>query len=88
MIYHQPYVEKPDTSKKIHKKDMTLIQRFYPFNGYGFSEMPKQEDVLIKNATVWTNESDGILQNTDVLLKNGKIAAIGKNLSACKRKTN
>ena len=53
----------------------------YPFNGYGFSEMPKQEDVLIKNATVWTNEADGILQNTDVLLKNGKIAAIGKNLS-------
>ncbi|HYJ62965.1 MAG TPA: amidohydrolase family protein, partial [Parafilimonas sp.] len=58
----------------------------YPFNGYGFSEMPKQEDVLIKNATVWTNEADGILQNTDVLLKNGKIAAIGKNLSASNAK--
>jgi imidazolonepropionase-like amidohydrolase len=30
---------------------------------------------------VWTNEKEGILTNTDVLLKNGKIAAIGKNLS-------
>jgi len=53
----------------------------YPFNGYGFEEMPKQETILIKNTTVWTNEKDGILQNTDVLIKNGKIAAIGKNLN-------
>jgi imidazolonepropionase-like amidohydrolase len=56
----------------------------YPFNGYGWKEgqAPKQEDVLIKNATVWTNEKDGILQNTDVLLTKGKIAAIGKNLNS------
>lgn len=53
----------------------------YPFNGYGWKEAPKQEDILIKNVTVWTNEKDGVLTNTDVLLKNGKIAAIGKNLS-------
>ncbi len=53
----------------------------YPFGSYGFEESPKQETILIKNATVWTNEKEGILQNTDVLLKNGKIAAIGKNLS-------
>ena len=30
---------------------------------------PKQETILIKNATVWTNEKEGVLQNTDVLLK-------------------
>ncbi len=81
MMIASPYVEKPDTSKPKQKKkdiDTTIL---YPFIGYGFSQMPKQEDVLIKNATVWTNETDGILQNTDVLLKGGKIAAIGKNLS-------
>ena len=53
----------------------------YPFDGYGWEEMPKQENILIKNATVWTNEKDGILENTDVLVKNGKIAKVGKNLS-------
>ncbi len=53
----------------------------YPFNGYGFETAPKQETIIIKNATVWTNEKEGILQNTDVLIKNGKIAAIGKNLN-------
>ncbi|HVG41904.1 MAG TPA: amidohydrolase family protein, partial [Chitinophagaceae bacterium] len=39
------------------------------------------ENILIKNATVWTSEKEGILQNTDVLIKNGKIAGVGKNLS-------
>jgi imidazolonepropionase-like amidohydrolase len=54
----------------------------YPFVAYGNEEQLKQEDILIKNATVWTNEKQGILQNTDVLIRNGKIAQIGKNLSA------
>lgn len=54
----------------------------YPNLGYGFASKPKQEDLLFKNATVWTSEADGILENTDVLIKNGKIARIGKDLSA------
>jgi imidazolonepropionase-like amidohydrolase len=55
----------------------------YPFEPFGWAEdqQPKQETILIKNATVWTNEKEGILQNADVLIKNGKIAAVGKNLS-------
>lgn len=35
---------------------------------------------MIKNTTVWTNEKSGVLKDTDVLIKNGKIAAIGKGL--------
>jgi imidazolonepropionase-like amidohydrolase len=54
----------------------------YPFVGFGNDELPKAETVLIKNATVWTNEKEGILQNTDVLVQNGKISKIGKSLSA------
>ncbi|REA62707.1 amidohydrolase [Dyadobacter luteus] len=54
----------------------------YPFTGFGNEELPKAETVLIKNATVWTNEKEGILQGTDVLVQNGKIAKIGKSLSA------
>ena len=38
-------------------------------------------ETLIKNATVLTI-THGTLTNTDVLLRNGKIAAIGKNLNA------
>ncbi|HEX9649750.1 MAG TPA: amidohydrolase family protein [Cyclobacteriaceae bacterium] len=53
----------------------------YPFMAYGNETVPVVETLLIKNATVWTNESDGILENTDVLLQNGKIARIGKDLT-------
>lgn len=53
----------------------------FPFDGYGWEEAPKQEDLLIKNATVWTNEKDGKLENADVLVKAGKISKVGKNLS-------
>jgi len=54
----------------------------YPFQSFGNEVLPKVESVLLKNATVWTNEKDGIMPNTDVLLENGKIKAVGKNLAA------
>jgi imidazolonepropionase-like amidohydrolase len=38
-------------------------------------------ETLIRNATVLTI-TRGTLENTDVLLRNGKIAAVGKNLNA------
>lgn len=82
MQYVSSYVEKPDTSKKEDKKAPINTTMMYPFKGYGWTTAPVQEDLLITNATVWTNEKDGILQNTDVLIKNGKIAAIGKNLKS------
>ncbi|WP_139923761.1 amidohydrolase family protein [Hymenobacter sp. DG01] len=53
----------------------------YPFVAYGRAEVPAQQTVLIKNATVWTSEAAGKLENTDVLLQNGKIVKIGRNLS-------
>ncbi len=42
---------------------------------------PAAQPVLIRNATVLT-ASRGTLQNTDVLLRGGKIAAVGPNLAA------
>ena len=70
---------KADTAKK--KEPSPLGKITYPFGAYGWETMPTQQDILIKNATVWTSEKEGVLQNTDVLVKNGKIAAIGKNLN-------
>ena len=58
-----------------------LAKITYPFAGFGNEKIPSQETILIKNATVWTNEKEGVLNNTDVLLKNGKIAKVGKDLS-------
>jgi imidazolonepropionase-like amidohydrolase len=74
--------EKKD-DKKVTKPEVGSV--IYPFTAFGLKEKVKQEEILIKNATVWTNEKDGILQNTDVLIKDGKIAAIGKNLTTTGR---
>ena len=53
----------------------------FPFAAYGRAEMPSQQPTLIKNATVWTSDAAGKLENTDVLLVNGKISKIGKGLA-------
>ncbi len=56
----------------------------YPNNGYGFTTAPEQKSILFKNVTVWTNESEGIVAHTDVLVKDGIISKIGKELKAGK----
>ncbi|MBU6262057.1 MAG: amidohydrolase family protein [Bacteroidetes bacterium] len=54
----------------------------FPLMAFGVDSIPSNSQAyLFKNATVWTSEKDGILQQTDVLVKNGKIAKVGKNLS-------
>ncbi len=54
----------------------------YPFGAYGWTTPPKAGTWLITNATVWTNEKEGILQNADVLMRNGKIVQVGKGIKA------
>lgn len=62
-------------------KDSVYIGKItYPNSAYGFEKLPEQEDVIFRNATVWTSEREGILENTDVFISKGKIARIGKNL--------
>ena len=74
--------ENKEPVKKIKKHDQyELIPVSYPNKAYGFKSKPKKQNLLFKNATVWTGESDGILENTDVLVSDGKIKSFGKNLS-------
>jgi imidazolonepropionase-like amidohydrolase len=70
---------KADSAKT--KTPLVLGKVIYPFISFGVEEMPKEENLLIKNATVWTSEKEGKLEETDVLVKAGKISAIGKNLT-------
>ncbi|MCB0668457.1 MAG: amidohydrolase family protein [Saprospiraceae bacterium] len=75
--------EKESAKKGDKKKDemAALGSVIYPFTAYGTTDLPQSKKLLIKNATVWTNEMEGILNNTDVLIENGKIREVGKNLS-------
>ena len=71
-------------SKKTVSKTPTMVSVSYPNGAYGFKELPKSEMLLFKNATVWTNEHEGILKNTDVLIQNGRVAKIGTDLKNSK----
>ena len=72
--------KKKDEDKK--KDVLPVLPVTFPNMSYGFKELPKQQDLLFKNATVWTNTDKGIMEKTDVLIKNGKISGIGTNLNA------
>lgn len=71
--------KKEDEKSKDSQPEMVAVT--YPNVGYGFNSLPQARTLLFKNATVWTSENAGVLENTDVLVQDGKIAAIGKDLS-------
>ena len=53
----------------------------YPNVGFGFDNLPNTQSIHFKNATLWTNEKEGIVKNTDIIIDDGKIISIGKNLN-------
>jgi imidazolonepropionase-like amidohydrolase len=73
-----PFVIVKDTTKA--EKPNFVEPVTFPNIAFGNIQKPSQQTLLFKNATVWTNEKEGIQENTDVLVKNGKISAIGKNI--------
>ena len=78
MVRDSLFVEK---KKEIKVETDSIIPKIWmPNKSYGFIQKPTTEIIIFKNATVWTNESEGILENTDVVIKDGKIIAIGKEI--------
>jgi len=73
------YAEKPPPKKE---DSIFIGETIYPFTAFGYTAAPKQQEILITNTTIWTNEKEGILKNYDVLISNGKILKVGKSISA------
>jgi imidazolonepropionase-like amidohydrolase len=54
-----------------------------PSMEYGVESLPAQPGtVLIQNARLWTMGPDGVLENGDLLVRDGKVAEIGTDLRA------
>jgi imidazolonepropionase-like amidohydrolase len=79
-----------DESKETPKTDTTKIEKeeingsvFYPNMAFGWEDsIPSTtENLLFKNATVWTNETEGVLRNHDVFVVNGKIEMVGYKIN-------
>lgn len=85
------YQGEPEEPDSLENTDKPLVEAtsdadslspvVYPFMPFGRELLPEAGTYLIKGATVWTNERDGILEKADVLVTDGKIAQVGMDLS-------
>lgn len=74
--------EHQEDDKYRKKTPLELAERF-PSMEYGIAARPEQpRHLLIKNATIWTQGADGILENADMLITRGIITGIGFDLDA------
>lgn len=54
----------------------------YPNMAYGWDSLPKMaETIIFRNATIWTNEKEGILKNHDLIIHQGKILMVGYKIN-------
>ncbi|MEO0292390.1 MAG: amidohydrolase, partial [candidate division WOR-3 bacterium] len=71
--------------KKEEKKE-TLpkfedVKFFFPMTAYGYEKLPETPQyILVKDATLWTASEMGILEGYDMLVENGKIKKISKDI--------
>jgi len=75
----------PDKDKASENKPISYVSQLtWPNRAFGQTKLPKSEKLHLKNATVWTSQSEGILAQTDILIANGKFTKIGQNLATPK----
>ncbi len=61
-------------------RDLRLAD-IHPPMEYGRESLPPQpRHVLVRNATIWTMGPAGIMENADLLVSSGMVAAVGRNL--------
>lgn len=68
-------------SFKIEPIDTALIL-VKPISAFGREEINTKETIVITNATLWTNEEEGIIENGNIVITDGKITAVGPDASA------
>ncbi|XOV66756.1 MAG: amidohydrolase family protein [Fluviicola sp.] len=68
---------KKDEEATIHIAD-TTDYTWFPNMAYGFDSLPESQPIIIKNATLWTNELDGILENATLAIEDGVITYVGQ----------
>lgn len=72
----------PDTTRS-KKPEMASFPDVFPPGEYGRLKQPDQpQNILVKNATIWTQGKPGRLTNSDMLVTGGKIVRIGQNIQA------
>ena len=72
---------KDKSKKKTFEIDTIAVNNtHFPNMAFGFVELPEQKSYFIKNATLWTNESQGVIKNANLLIVNGKIKSVNSRI--------
>jgi len=77
--------QREKTEESQGKNPAILVELYRPFHAFGYSanDQPEQKDMVIRSAMVWLGQPAAVSE-TDVYIKKGKIAAIGKGLAVPK----
>lgn len=78
-IRSEKHKEKKADEKAFEVDTSAIGNVYFPNMAYGFDSLPGQETYFIKNATIWTNEAEGIVKNATLLIQDGKIKAVNKS---------
>jgi len=79
--YKEEKKEKKENKQLINVDKVHVLnemgEQWFPNSAYGWTEKPEQKAVLFTNITLWTNEEEGILENSSLAIVDGKILAVG-----------
>ncbi len=61
--------------------EMPPDQLAVPLGAYGLTVVPQPEDVLIRGATIWTSGPEGVIEEGDLFINDGKVEYVGPTVS-------
>jgi imidazolonepropionase-like amidohydrolase len=74
--------DESEESTETMNRDLQLSE-LRPAMEYGRNAIPEQpRNVIVRNATIWTMGPEGILENADMIISNGEVEEIGRDLRA------
>lgn len=76
-IKNKMFKEEDKKEQNIVVDSISRKQIWHPNMAYGFVSIPQQQVYVLKNATVWTNEQQGIIKQANLVIKDGKIDFVG-----------
>ncbi len=71
-----------DRSKQLPLEPVSRLT--YPNRAFGVEALPQQQTLFIDNATVWTSDTAGIIENCDIIVDKGRFSGVGVDLTAPK----
>ena len=72
-----------EDSESAEQEIPPLLWTQYPAGAYGAAELPPQvESLLVSGATIWTSGPQGRIEDGDLLVRDGQIEAVGRELQA------